>query len=103
VNDRKNVFWPPRIAEIARSEGDHTQRGKSLATFKLARESADRLQGPAAPQADVRHSSTGLVNIALPRVRDFAGSPEELRLSRSNYTIGIKEHLIFPRDRRRQG
>ncbi len=37
-----------------------------------------------------------LVNIALPRVRDFRGVPSESFDGRGNYTLGIKEQLIFP-------
>jgi len=37
-----------------------------------------------------------LVNIALPRVRDFRGVPSESFDGRGNYTMGIKEQLIFP-------
>jgi large subunit ribosomal protein L5 len=37
-----------------------------------------------------------LVNVALPRVRDFRGvSPRSLD-GRGNYTLGIKEQIIFP-------
>jgi len=37
-----------------------------------------------------------LVNIALPRVRDFRGVPSESFDGRGNYTLGIREQLIFP-------
>ena len=37
-----------------------------------------------------------LVNISLPRVRDFRGVPKNSFDGRGNYTIGIKEQLIFP-------
>ena len=37
-----------------------------------------------------------LVNIALPRVRDFRGLSDKSFDGRGNYTLGIKEHLIFP-------
>ncbi len=37
-----------------------------------------------------------LVNIALPRVRDFRGVPNRSFDGRGNFTLGIKEHLIFP-------
>ncbi len=37
-----------------------------------------------------------LLNIALPRVRDFRGVPEKSFDGRGNYTLGIREHLIFP-------
>lgn len=37
-----------------------------------------------------------LVNIALPRTRDFRGVPVKAIDEMGNYTIGIKEHIIFP-------
>jgi large subunit ribosomal protein L5 len=37
-----------------------------------------------------------LINIALPRVRDFRGVPAKSFDGRGNYTIGIRDHLIFP-------
>ena len=37
-----------------------------------------------------------LVSIALPRVRDFRGVNPNSFDGRGNYTIGIKEQLIFP-------
>lgn len=37
-----------------------------------------------------------LVNVALPRIRDFRGVPTKSFDGRGNYTLGIKEHTIFP-------
>ena len=37
-----------------------------------------------------------LVNIALPRVKDFRGLPKKGFDKHGNYTLGIKEHIIFP-------
>lgn len=37
-----------------------------------------------------------LMNISLPRVRDFRGVSSSSFDGRGNYTIGIKEQLIFP-------
>jgi large subunit ribosomal protein L5 len=37
-----------------------------------------------------------LVNIALPRVRDFRGIPENSFDGRGNYSLGIREHTVFP-------
>jgi large subunit ribosomal protein L5 len=37
-----------------------------------------------------------LVNIALPRVRDFRGISERAFDGAGNYSMGIKEHIIFP-------
>ncbi|MGZ8810730.1 MAG: 50S ribosomal protein L5 [Thermoanaerobaculia bacterium] len=37
-----------------------------------------------------------LINIALPRVRDFRGVPSKSFDGRGNFTLGIRDHLIFP-------
>ncbi len=37
-----------------------------------------------------------LINIALPRVRDFRGVSDKSFDGRGNYTLGVKEHIIFP-------
>lgn len=37
-----------------------------------------------------------LVNVALPRIRDFRGVPTKSFDGRGNYTLGLKEHTIFP-------
>jgi large subunit ribosomal protein L5 len=37
-----------------------------------------------------------LINVALPRVRDFRGVPTRSFDGRGNYTLGVKEQMIFP-------
>jgi large subunit ribosomal protein L5 len=37
-----------------------------------------------------------LVNVAIPRIRDFRGVPTRSFDGRGNYTLGIKEQIIFP-------
>jgi large subunit ribosomal protein L5 len=37
-----------------------------------------------------------LINVAIPRIRDFRGVPNRSFDGRGNYTLGIKEQLIFP-------
>ena len=37
-----------------------------------------------------------LINLALPRVRDFRGVPADAFDGRGNYTLGIKDQLVFP-------
>jgi large subunit ribosomal protein L5 len=37
-----------------------------------------------------------LVNVALPRTRDFRGVPRDAFDGRGNYTLGLREQLIFP-------
>jgi large subunit ribosomal protein L5 len=37
-----------------------------------------------------------LVNVAIPRIRDFQGFPRKSFDGRGNYTFGVEEQLIFP-------
>ena len=37
-----------------------------------------------------------LINVAMPRIRDFRGVPTKSFDGRGNYTLGVKEQLIFP-------
>lgn len=37
-----------------------------------------------------------LVNVSMPRIRDFRGVPNKSFDGRGNYTLGVKEHIIFP-------
>jgi|YNPBryBLVA2012_1023415.scaffolds.fasta_scaffold03855_12 large subunit ribosomal protein L5 len=68
---------------------------KSIATFKL------REGMPIGVMATLRGDSMyyfldRLMNIALPRTRDFRGVPRDAFDGRGNYTLGIREQLIFP-------
>ena len=44
-----------------------------------------------------------LVNVALPRVRDFKGVSDRSFDGRGNYSLGVREQIIFPGDRPGQG
>ena len=37
-----------------------------------------------------------LINISIPRIRDFKGIPDKSFDGNGNYTLGLKEHVIFP-------
>jgi large subunit ribosomal protein L5 len=37
-----------------------------------------------------------LLNVAIPRIRDFKGVPDKSFDGRGNYTLGVKEQIIFP-------
>lgn len=37
-----------------------------------------------------------LINVSIPRIRDFRGVPDKAFDGRGNYTLGVKEHAIFP-------
>lgn len=68
---------------------------KSIAAFKL------RAGMPVGCTVTLRADRmydmfTRLVNVALPRVRDFRGVSGKAFDGRGNYTLGIKEHIIFP-------
>jgi large subunit ribosomal protein L5 len=71
-----------------------TQARKSIANFKLRE---GRSIGAKVTLRGERMWALldRLVNIALPRIRDFRGVPAKLD-GRGNYTIGLREQLVFP-------
>ena len=72
-----------------------TRARKSIAAFKLR---AGMPIGCMVTLRGIRMYDffTRLVNIALPRVRDFRGVSPKGFDGRGNYSLGIKEHIIFP-------
>lgn len=72
-----------------------TKARKSIANFKLRE---GRLIGAKVTLRGDRMWSFAdrLINIALPRVRDFRGISPDSFDGRGNYTLGIREQLIFP-------
>jgi len=72
-----------------------TRAKKSIATFKL------RENNPIGVKVTLRGPRMydfleRLVSIALPRTRDFRGVPRDAFDGRGNYTLGLREQLIFP-------
>jgi len=72
-----------------------TRAKKSIAAFKL------REGMPIGCMVTLRRERMydffyKLVNVALPRVRDFRGISGKAFDGRGNYSLGIKEHIIFP-------
>ncbi len=72
-----------------------TRAKKSIASFKL------REGMPIGCRVTLRRDKMWyfidkLINIALPRVRDFRGIPDRGFDGRGNFTLGIKDHSIFP-------
>ena len=72
-----------------------TRAKKSIATFKL------REGNPIGVKVTLRGPRMWdflerLVRVALPRTRDFRGIPRDAFDGRVNYTLGLKEQLIFP-------
>lgn len=84
-----------QLTSIAGQKAVVTRAKKSISNFKL-REGMPigcrvTLRGERMYQFFDR-----LVNIALPRVRDFRGVPTKSFDGRGNYTLGLKDQLIFP-------
>jgi large subunit ribosomal protein L5 len=96
VNDRKKVEAAASdLSLIAGQKAVITKARKSIATFKV------RDGQPIGCKVTLRQTRMyefvdRLVNIALPRVRDFRGLSPKSFDGGGNYTIGIKEHIIFP-------
>ena len=72
-----------------------TKAKKSVANFKL------REEMPIGCKVTLRKSkmfqfADKFINIALPRVRDFRGVSDKSFDGRGNFSIGVKEQLIFP-------
>jgi large subunit ribosomal protein L5 len=96
VNDRKKVETAANdLALISGQKAVITKARKSIATFKLRDGQAIGCK-VTLRKARMYEFLDRLVNIALPRVRDFRGLSPKSFDGRGNYSIGIKEHIIFP-------
>lgn len=86
------------VAELATITGQHpviTKAKKSIATFKLRQ---GQSIGCKVTLRGLRMYEfyDKLVSISLPRVRDFRGVSKNSFDGHGNYTLGVKEQLIFP-------
>jgi len=117
----KNVMAVPRIEKIVLNMGV----GEAIANAKILDSAVDELATIAGQKPVIRKAKKSiasfklragvpigtsvtlrgekmyefldrLINIALPRVRDFRGVPTKSFDGRGNYTLGIRDHLIFP-------
>jgi large subunit ribosomal protein L5 len=86
------------VDELGRITGQHpviTRAKKSIATFKL------REGMPIGATVTLRRERMfefldRFISAALPRIRDFKGIPTKSFDGRGNYSLGIKEQVIFP-------
>ena len=83
------------LAQIVGQKPVLRRAKKSIATFKL------RAGQPIGTSVTMRGEKMyefldRLISIALPRVRDFRGVPTKSFDGRGNYTLGIRDHTIFP-------
>jgi large subunit ribosomal protein L5 len=96
VADRKKVDAAAAdLALIAGQKAVVTKARKSIATYKLRAGQAIGCK-VTLRKAKMYEFLDRLINIALPRVRDFRGLNPKSFDGRGNYTIGIKEHIVFP-------
>lgn len=72
-----------------------TRAKKSIANFKL-REGMPIGARVTLRKAHMYEFLDRLINIATPRIRDFRGFSDKSFDGRGNYTLGIKEQIIFP-------
>ena len=80
---------------IAGQKAVITRAKKSIAAFKV------RAGMPIGCRVTLRSSRmwdflTKLIHLAIPRIRDFRGVSRKAFDGMGNYTLGIKEHIIFP-------
>jgi large subunit ribosomal protein L5 len=83
------------LGQIAGQKPVITRAKKSIAAFKL------REGMPIGCRVTLRGERMWefldrMISTALPRVRDFRGVPASSFDGRGNYTLGIKDHLVFP-------
>jgi large subunit ribosomal protein L5 len=83
------------LSVIAAQKAVVTRARKSIAAFKL------REGNPIGARVTLRKERMWdfldkLMNFALPRVRDFRGVPDRGFDGRGNFTLGVREHAIFP-------
>lgn len=96
VGDKKII--DTQVDEISRITGQKavaTKSKKAISNFKL------RENLPIGVKVTLRGNRMyefldRLIAVALPQVRDFKGVNEKSFDGRGNYTLGIKEHIIFP-------
>ena len=96
VADRKKVDGAAAdLGLIAGQKAIVTKARKSIATYKLRAGQAIGCK-VTLRKARMYEFLDRLINIALPRVRDFRGLNPKSFDGRGNYTLGIKEHIVFP-------
>jgi len=116
----RNPLETPRISKVVISVGVGSFKDK--AKFKVVEDRLARITGQKASPRGAKTSVAGfksrqgdvvgyqvtlrgprmydfldkLVNIALPRTKDFRGISRDAADEMGNFTLGVKEHIIFP-------
>ena len=96
INDQK--FLDAAVRDLEALSGQKpviTTAKKSIAGFKLRE--GNKIGCKVTLRGDNMYNFLNkLITIALPRVRDFRGISKNSFDGRGNYTLGIKEQLVFP-------
>jgi large subunit ribosomal protein L5 len=96
VNDKKIIEHAvENMTQIAGQKPVVTKARKSVANFKV------RENWPVGVMVTLRRERMyefldRLINVAIPRIRDFRGLSPRSFDGRGNYTMGVKEQIIFP-------
>ncbi len=96
VGDKKNMeFAVNELQAIAGQKVIVTKARKSVAGFKI------REGWPIGCKVTLRRDRMyefldRLINIAMPRIRDFRGMAKKSFDGKGNYSLGVKEQIIFP-------
>ncbi len=96
VNDTKKVKSAQEdLSMIAGQHAVITKAKNSIAGFKV------REEMPLGTKVTLRGARMyefldRLINVAMPRIRDFRGVSDKSFDGRGNYAMGIKEHIVFP-------
>jgi large subunit ribosomal protein L5 len=94
--DRKKIEGAvDNLTAIAGQKPVITRARKAIANFKL-REGQPVGCSVTLRKARMYEFLDRLINIALPRVRDFRGVPGKSFDGQGNYNIGLKEQMVFP-------
>lgn len=95
-NDRKkNEFVIDRLAKITGQKGTLRKARKSIASFKIRE--GDQIGVSVTLRGKRMYDFLDkIINIALPRTKDFRGIKRSTVDNMGNMTFGIKEHTIFP-------
>jgi large subunit ribosomal protein L5 len=96
VNDNKKIQQAAEeLALITGQKAQITRARKAIATFKIRENLAIGCK-VTLRRAHMYEFLDRLVNIALPRVRDFRGIPARSFDGNGNYAMGLKEQIVFP-------
>ena len=95
LDKKKNEFVAERLGKLTGQKATSRAAKKSIASFKL-REGDAIGQMVTLRGARMYDFLDRLFNIAIPRVRDFRGFSKSSVDAMGNFTIGLREHNIFP-------